>query len=155
MPKHLASWNPDRDVWETLNQDLFCGLSDVFSEIWPRSGMTRSGEAFELPMLVPVISGTGCSWLHTPRATRGGSSNENVQLLVTPTVQTSRGGRLNPLFVEWMMGLPAGYVTSPEIGLSRAQQLRALGNGVVPQQAAAAIAAMAVRERELGLGVSA
>lgn len=69
----------------------------------------------------------------------------------------SSDGRLSAQFAEWMMGLPAGYVTSPEIGLSRAQQLRALGNGVVPQQAAAAIAAMAVREREreLGLGVSA
>jgi DNA (cytosine-5)-methyltransferase 1 len=38
-----------------------------------------------------------------------------------------------------MMGLPAGHVTAPEIGLTRAQQLKALGNGVVPQQAALAL----------------
>jgi DNA (cytosine-5)-methyltransferase 1 len=38
-----------------------------------------------------------------------------------------------------MMGLPDGWVTSPEIGLTRPQQLKALGNGVVPQQAALAI----------------
>lgn len=39
------------------------------------------------------------------------------------------------------MGLPAGWVTDvPD--LSRAQQLRALGNGVVPQQGAAAIQAL-------------
>ena len=37
------------------------------------------------------------------------------------------------------MGLPAGWVTSPDIGLSRADQLKAIGNGVVPQQAAAAL----------------
>ena len=37
------------------------------------------------------------------------------------------------------MGLPVGWVTSPELGLSRRQQLRLLGNGVVPQQAAAAV----------------
>ncbi len=42
----------------------------------------------------------------------------------------------SPDFVEWMMGLPAGWVTAPEIGLTRAQQLKAIGNGVVPQQAA-------------------
>ncbi|MCZ9300514.1 DNA (cytosine-5-)-methyltransferase [Corynebacterium marquesiae] len=42
-------------------------------------------------------------------------------------------------FVEWMMGLPPGWVTSPEIGLTRSQQLKALGNGVVPQQAAYAL----------------
>lgn len=42
-------------------------------------------------------------------------------------------------FVEWMMGLPPGWVTSPAIGLTRSQQLKALGNGVVPQQAAYAL----------------
>ncbi|MEV7394909.1 hypothetical protein [Streptomyces sp. NPDC091215] len=37
-----------------------------------------------------------------------------------------------------MMGLPAGHVTDvPD--LTRTQQLKALGNGVVPQQATAAI----------------
>lgn len=47
--------------------------------------------------------------------------------------------RLNPEFTEWMMGWPAGWVTDPAIGLSRAEQLKAAGNGVVPQQAAAAL----------------
>lgn len=43
--------------------------------------------------------------------------------------------RLEPLFVEWMMGFPTGYVD----GLSRSQSLKALGNAVVPQQAFAAL----------------
>ena len=42
-------------------------------------------------------------------------------------------GKLNAIFVEYMMGLPVGWVT--DAGLSRAQQLKMLGNGVVPQQA--------------------
>ena len=42
-------------------------------------------------------------------------------------------GKLNAKFVEYMMGLPEGWVT--DTGLSRAQQLKMLGNGVVPQQA--------------------
>ncbi|WP_266966011.1 DNA cytosine methyltransferase [Streptomyces sp. NBC_00233] len=46
--------------------------------------------------------------------------------------------RLNPTFVEWLMGLPAGHVTDVP-GLTRTQQLKALGNGVVPQQAEAAL----------------
>ena len=41
-------------------------------------------------------------------------------------------------FVEWMMGLPEGWVTDVP-GLSRNQQLKALGNGVVPQAAATAL----------------
>jgi hypothetical protein len=40
--------------------------------------------------------------------------------------------------VEFLMGLPAGHVTDPAIGISRNDQLKALGNGVVPQQCAAA-----------------
>jgi hypothetical protein len=60
---------------------------------------------------------------------------------------------LSPRFVEWMMGLPDGWVTDPAIwknvkGNHRNMQLRALGNGVVPSQAGAAIGwALGVRER--------
>lgn len=42
--------------------------------------------------------------------------------------------RLNPYFVEWMMGLPQGWVCDSIDG--RTHQLRILGNGVVPLQAA-------------------
>jgi DNA (cytosine-5)-methyltransferase 1 len=56
-----------------------------------------------------------------------------------PTEPTGRDGaaRLSPAFVEWLMGLPAGWVTAVP-GITRNQALKALGNGVVPQQAAAA-----------------
>lgn len=47
--------------------------------------------------------------------------------------------QLAPQFSEWMMGLPAGWVTDIP-GITRNEALRALGNGVVPQQAAAAVA---------------
>ena len=46
--------------------------------------------------------------------------------------------RLNVEFASWMMGLPKGWVTGVP-GLSRSNQLKAIGNGVVPQQAAAAL----------------
>lgn len=46
--------------------------------------------------------------------------------------------RLSPAFVEWMQGLEAGHVTAVP-GLTRNAQLRILGNGVVPQQATAAL----------------
>ncbi|MCX5522638.1 DNA cytosine methyltransferase [Streptomyces bobili] len=47
-------------------------------------------------------------------------------------------GRLSPVFTEWLMGLPDGWVTCTP-GLTRSAMLRALGNGVVWLQAAAAI----------------
>lgn len=46
--------------------------------------------------------------------------------------------RLSPRFVEHMMGLPDGWVTGVDI--PRSAQLKALGNGVVKQQAALALA---------------
>ena len=54
--------------------------------------------------------------------------------------EINRNGKphLNIEFAEWMMGLPKGWVTGVP-GLSRSNQLKAIGNGVVPQQAAAAL----------------
>ncbi|SIJ32476.1 DNA cytosine methyltransferase [Mycobacteroides abscessus] len=54
-------------------------------------------------------------------------------------MELSRNGkpRLAPAFSEWMMGWPAGWVT--DVGVSRNAQLRIIGNGVVPQQAVAAL----------------
>ncbi|WP_406289568.1 DNA cytosine methyltransferase [Embleya sp. NBC_00896] len=46
--------------------------------------------------------------------------------------------RLNPAFVEWLMGLVPGHVTAVP-GLSHTRQLHALGNGVIPAQAATAL----------------
>lgn len=60
-----------------------------------------------------------------------------------PPPDPTSGGRLNPVFVEWMMGLPEGWVTGLDI--SHTQQLKLLGNGVVPQQAAGAVAALVRR----------
>jgi hypothetical protein len=45
--------------------------------------------------------------------------------------------QLSSLFTEWMMGLPEGWVTG--CGLSRNEELKACGNGVVPQQAVLAL----------------
>lgn len=57
-----------------------------------------------------------------------------------PTEAGTRGQpRLSAVLVEWMMGLPEGWVTGSELGIPRPAQLQALGNGVVPQQATVAV----------------
>lgn len=55
-----------------------------------------------------------------------------------PTEPNAKGNpRLSARFAEWMMGLPAGWVT--DVDLPRSAHLKILGNGVVPQQATAAL----------------
>ena len=61
----------------------------------------------------------------------------------TPAILNEDAGpRPAPVFVEWVMGLPEGWVTRPALGLTLAQQMAALGNGVVPRQAARALVAL-------------
>lgn len=98
----------------------------------------------------------------------------------TPTKPDGKGGnhRLSALFVEFLMGLPAGHVTGESeamwrnrldarrnsnalpVGmrgsiakrgpfLTRNEQLKALGNGVVPQQAELALRVLCNQERAL------
>lgn len=55
--------------------------------------------------------------------------------------------RLSVRFVEWMMGLPAGWVT--DVDIPRDAQRKALGNGVVPQQAALALRLLGVTSGEV------
>jgi hypothetical protein len=56
-----------------------------------------------------------------------------------PTKPDGKDGahRLSSAFTEWMMGLPEGWIT--DVGLSRNEELKACGNGVVPQQAELAL----------------
>jgi hypothetical protein len=53
------------------------------------------------------------------------------------------GARLSAEFTEWMMGLQPGWVTG--VGLSRKDELKACGNGVVPQQAMLALKILKAR----------
>lgn len=56
-----------------------------------------------------------------------------------PTKPDGKDGahRLSSAFTEWLMGLPAGWIT--DCGLTRNEELKACGNGVVPQQAELAL----------------
>ncbi|ALM17643.1 DNA cytosine methyltransferase [Mycobacteroides abscessus] len=56
----------------------------------------------------------------------------------SPTEPGAKGNpRLAARFSEWMQGWPLGWVTA--VSISRSAMLRIIGNGVVPQQAIAAL----------------
>ena len=59
-----------------------------------------------------------------------------------PTEPGRKGNqRLSARFTEWVMMQPAGWITDVP-GVTRNQALKALGNGVVPLQAAHALRVM-------------
>ena len=97
---------------------------------------TRQGH-FEQGVSTPVID-----WGKYAPAIRRWESVLN-RPTPTPTVGPLEKRRLNPQFVEWMMGLPDGWVTGHE--LSTAKELKMLGNGVVPQQAREAVKQLITR----------
>lgn len=113
LPWRLAQWNPTRGVWETGQHDLLSGLSELYSETWPTSGMTRAGVAYELPTPALHMDDSVSSSLPTPRASRGASGTETMYklgaersdenrpqgelLLKTPTSQLAvNGGSQHP-----------------------------------------------------------
>lgn len=66
MAAPIASWNSQRDVWETDQGDLISGHLVAFSETWPTSGSMLNGTAYALPTSEPATDDSGCSYLPTP-----------------------------------------------------------------------------------------
>lgn len=88
-----------------------------FSEIWPRSGMMQSGKAYRLRPLVPLTSVIGCSSWPTPTAGdhKNRVTSDKAKRLYSAgqslierarEIEKRKDGYLNPLFVEYLMGLP-------------------------------------------------
>jgi DNA (cytosine-5)-methyltransferase 1 len=112
------------------------------------SGGQRYGGGKDSRVLGTLGTGTKVQQRHTrtawsqplPRVagSRYGAALREWSSIVGRTYPTPvKQGRSNPAFLEWMMGLPAGWVTGH--GLTPSQELKMLGNGVVPQQAALAL----------------
>ena len=111
-----------------------CAISGLtkLSRISGRSGMLANGILYQLAPLVPAILGRESGLLPIPTAQTYGSSQDGAAgRLPTPTCRDSGnplpprkshpgggqkpplvsviGGKLNPQFVEWMMGYPEDW----------------------------------------------
>ena len=103
LPAPLARWNPSRDCWETEEVDLLSGLSAVWSETWPTSGMWADGLVYASPTWADATGGSASSLSHglpTPTVADSerssptyGRGNPTLlgALLPTPTVSESTG----------------------------------------------------------------
>jgi hypothetical protein len=166
-PSAFAWYDPDTHCWRMLQATLVSD-SDLYSQTWPRSGMTHAGIAYQLPPSAPrtfaiafSLSQHARTW-HTatktanqdspsteakqkigpnsdglwPTPTTGDHATRYAQggmplgmaarMWPTPVARDHKGivmegqlptemakvegsGRLNPEWVEWLMGFPEGW----------------------------------------------
>jgi DNA (cytosine-5)-methyltransferase 1 len=99
---------------------------------------SRSGNRIDEPLLGGQAREMATAWGKYEPAIRRW---ENLTGPAPAPTEPNKNGnpRLSAAFSQWLMGWPDGWVTDPAIGLSRNDQLRIVGNGVCPQQAAAAL----------------
>ena len=113
----LARWSPDASGWKTAQCSLL-GDSDEFSETWPRWGLMRAGECWELekPALATSAIASGSS-LPTPSGVNGGNNNTMGRVdewggSSNPLRGTVIGSMCLPEFEEMVMGWPVMW-TAP------------------------------------------
>lgn len=88
-----------------------------------------------LPSVAAGLARDGFDWSDTPYAA---AIRRWERILGRPApAPVNERGRLATPFVEWLMGLPDGWVTAVP-GLTRNACLKALGNGVVITQSSTA-----------------
>jgi hypothetical protein len=163
LKKLLANYDPLTSYWKTSKATLPLDSPKSLLTL-PKSGSMQSGQLFDVGathrrarlyvLAYPNDRKRERVW-EMPKLGIGYNSRANLQMqegrfnsvidrwetvLDRSYPPPLEDGKLNPVFVEWMMGLPEGWVTGH--GIPRSSELKLLGNGVVPQQAKAAIQIM-------------
>lgn len=127
----FAHYDPITRSWRT-SQLTFDWDSTVFSPILPNSGSMRSGALFTRPLWVHHIEGPDCSYWPTPTSQNlaGGVGYQYSRAAAGTTIKfpTLTGavrmsmnrpmqspGLVNPMWVEWLMGLPLCWTANAYI----------------------------------------
>jgi hypothetical protein len=130
----FARWDRDSCSWKTPQFSLLGGLTE-FSATWPRWGSMRNGECSERTPMAHRINATASGSWPTPLksdavARRPSAGWEGTSDL--PSVVWRRNGgeenpskppvKLNPGWVEWLMGWPLGWTESRPLETDRFQE---------------------------------
>jgi hypothetical protein len=135
----LANYDPNTSSWRTSQTSLVAlanspadGLAE-FSEIWPRSGLMRSGTAYQLPLSALHMVETGCGFWPTPNKSNGFAPFSMLTMLRKQSGKSRPSGVkmgfdlkweprcvpylvdgwINPNLAEWLMGFPIGHTALP------------------------------------------
>lgn len=138
MPTRIATWNGTAGVWETDERAL-CGHLELYSETWPTSGWMRGGSVFALYRIFVAAYPGGEAGLvgaglraGDPAGLGWGRPDDDGGPDAADADQPGPQGR-PPIGRAHQRPARAGGVGADPA------QLKALGNGVVPQQATHAL----------------
>jgi len=112
----LAKYDHDTSSWR-MSLPLFNTWEEYCPETWPVSATMRNGELYQRERQVPHTFGSdGGAWpTPTSRDYKDGVYCPNVpvnKLLGREVWEgPDNGGRLNPDWVEWLMGWPIGWTS--------------------------------------------
>lgn len=116
----FAWYDPESSCWRTSQGCLLAGMQESSSPTWPAWGMWANGAAYELPKPELGTTEPGGGWLPTPVvAMRRGSSegaltrrngrSRKKDRLDYAVEGDGKSGRLNPEWVDWLVGWPIGW----------------------------------------------
>ena len=137
----FAKYNHDLSLWKTAQCSLVEDL-ESFSGTWPRWGLMRGGECWELMTLEPTMPEIGYGLWPTPvksdalvpfghktmekkekKERRKSGAHIGSQLTwfrgALPYVVD---GRINPILPEWLMGWPPGWTDLQPLAMDKFQQ---------------------------------
>jgi hypothetical protein len=96
----LAHYDPDTRFWKTSGDISLWGEQPSLESL-PKSGMTRNGVLYQQPDWVRPIDVIASSLWPTPTAV--------TRPMEGRAMRAGNGGKLNPMWVEWLMGFPIGW----------------------------------------------
>jgi hypothetical protein len=145
--QYFASYNHDSRTWRTSQVCLLTNTLDEYSETWPKAGLMLDGVCYPQPSAVRPIKGNAYGYLlPTPAAQDWKDANCPSEHNLWPTASASdwkgsskagqrrgqltdpamgviqAGGKLNPTFVEWLMGWPLGWTDLKPLEMDKFQQ---------------------------------
>ena len=109
----LARYDQDMHLWRTVQCSLLEDLNESLQTL-PQWGMTVGGELYLLPTLVQTIDAKESRFTHvwgTPKAqdSRHALRDRGKGNLGEQVSGLHNGGKLNPVWTEWLMGWPIGW----------------------------------------------
>lgn len=129
----FASFDQRTFSWKTSQASLLADTPESLSPSWPNWGMWEGGDAYQLPTPVQSIDASdGGSWPTPTVAMHKGSSlgaltrisgrSRHRDRLDYAVEGDAKSGRLNPQWVEWLMGWPEGWTELRPLGTDKFQE---------------------------------